>query len=268
MLHERDSLEGARGVLSPAKVFRRLTTSRLSEVSRKHDLFSGSVYASIRLTSRINVSIATDRQLRTNVMKMLKLPNVVKAMAASTVMVAASAGATPMLADQERSLEQIICGLYRVESTSCRQTFDGGDHAQSQLWQPAVLEGADRADELFSEGRSVPRSFGARGASFGHYVTAGSDNTLVSPMSLNGGHDTMVAFRGDDDSILIGHYRSGPWSKTQFLLGWNDGRHPVGDGDPLPPIIEPSSGLPEPSTLALLGLGLLGVGVLRRQKKS
>jgi len=201
-------------------------------------------------------------------MKVLKLPSVVKAMAASTVMVAASAGAMPILADQERSLEQIICGLYKVESTSCRQRFDGGDHAQSQLWQPAVLEGADRADELFSEGRSVPPSFGAKGASFGHGVTAGGDNTQFSPMSLNGGHSAMVAFRGDDDSILIGHYITGPWSKNQFLRSGNDGRGPGGDGDPLPLIIESTSGLPEPSTLALLGLGLLSFGVLRRRTKS
>jgi len=200
-------------------------------------------------------------------MKMLKLPSVVKALAASTVMVAVSAGATPILPDSERSLEQIICGLYLAESTSCRHSFDGGDRGQSQLWQQSVLEDADRADTLFSEGRSVPRSFG-RSASFARYVTGGNDTALASPMSLNGGHDAMVAFRGDDDSILIGHYMSGQWTKNQFLRGWNDGRGPGGDADPLPPIIEPSSGLPEPSTLALLGLGLLGFGVLRRQTKN
>jgi hypothetical protein len=200
-------------------------------------------------------------------MKALKLRGVVKTMAASIAMVAASAGASPILADSERSLEQIVCGLYVAESTSCRQPFDGGDRGQSQLWPMGVIEASDRADEIFSAGRSVPRSFGGRGATLGH-ATAGNDNALFSPMSLNGGHDAMVAFRGDDDSILIGHYRSGPWSKSQFLRDWNDGRGPGGDGDPLPPIIEPSAGLPEPSTLALLGLGLLGVGVLRRQTKS
>ncbi len=199
-------------------------------------------------------------------MKVLKLTSVLKTMAASIAMVAASAGASPILADSERSLEQIICSLYRVESTSCRQSFDGGDLGQSQLWSAGVIEASDRADELFAD-RSIARSFGGRGATLGH-ATAGSDNPLFSPMSLNSGHSAMVAFRGDDDSILIGHYRSGPWSKNQFLRDWNDGRGPGGDGDPLPPIIEPSLGLPEPSTLALFGLGLLGVGVLRRRTKS
>ena len=199
-------------------------------------------------------------------MKVLKLTSVLRTMAASSAMVAASAGASPILADSERSLEQIICSLYRVESTSCRQSFDGGDLGQSQLWAAGVIEASDRADELFAD-RSIARSFGGRGGTLGH-ATAGSENALFSPMPLNGGHSAMVAFRGDDDSILIGHYRSGPWSKNQFLRDWNDGRGPGGDGDPLPPIIEPSSGLPEPSTLALFGLGLLGVGVLRRRTKS
>lgn len=196
-------------------------------------------------------------------MKVLKLTSVVKTMAVSIAMVAASAGASPILADSERSLEQIVCRLYMLEGTSCRQSFGGGDHGQSQLWSVGVIEASDRADEFFSD-RSVLRSFGGR-ATLG-YTTPG--NELFSPMSLNSGHNAMVAFRGDDDSILIGHYRSGPWSKNQFLRDWNDRRGPGGDGDPLPPIIVPSSGLPEPSTLALLGLGLLGVGVVRRRTKS
>ena len=199
-------------------------------------------------------------------MKLLKLTSVVKTLAASIAMGAASAGASPILADSERSLEQIICSLYRVESSSCRRSFDGGELAQSRLWSAGVIEASDRADEFFSD-RSIQRGFGGRGATFGH-GTAGSDNLLSSPMSLNSGHSAMVAFRGDDDSILIGHYRSGPWSKNLFLRDWNAGRGPGGDGDPLPPIIAPSSGLPEPSTLALFGLGLLGVGVLTRRTRS
>ena len=198
-------------------------------------------------------------------MTMLNLPSAFKTLAASTVMVAASAGAAPILSDSERSLEQIICGLYMVEGTSCRQPFDGGG-GQSQLWPIGVLEDSDRVDEFFSAGRSVPRSFAANSANFGSPVAAGNDNRLFSPMPLNAGHDAMVAFRGDDDSILIGHYRTGPWSK--FLRGGNDGGGPGGDGDPLPPIVEPTLGLPEPSTLALLGLGLLGFGVLRQKTKS
>ena len=90
-------------------------------------------------------------------MKVLKLTSVLKTMAASMAMVASCAGASPILADSERSLEQIICSLYRVERTSCRQSFNGGDLGHSQLWAAAVIEASDRA-ELFSADRSVAGS--------------------------------------------------------------------------------------------------------------
>ena len=84
-------------------------------------------------------------------MKMPKLQSVLTTIAASTLMLTVSAGATPILSDSERSLEHIVCGLYMVEGTSCRQPFDGSDRGHSGLSGLGTdLERANLAAVLFS----------------------------------------------------------------------------------------------------------------------
>ena len=103
------------------------------------------------------------------------------------------------------------------------------------------------------------------GNAFGYYLTAGS-TTLFSQMSLNGGQDQMVAFRGDDDLIRIGQYAAGPWGANEFLLAWEDilGQEATVTSTILWRSVS-RSGVSEPNTLALLGLGLLTLGALKRR---
>lgn len=98
---------------------------------------------------------------------------------------------------------------------------------------------------------SDPQSFGASGA----------EAPLFSHMRHT------VAILGDDNSITISQYTKGPWSKNEFLRAWEDirGKNVVGIPD-FVPIPEQVSRLPEPSTFALLGLGLLAFGVVRRRQ--
>lgn len=94
--------------------------------------------------------------------------------------------------------------------------------------------------------------------------TGAAEAPLFSNMRLNGSQHHTVAFLGDDNSILIGHYARGQWSKNEYLRSWQNGGRDGGK-DFLPPV-ETIAGLPEPSTFALLGLGLLALGVLRRRQ--
>ena len=118
---------------------------------------------------------------------------------------------------------------------------------------------------------SVRRNFADTGIdfagnAFGYYLTAGS-TTLFSQVSLNGGHDQMVAFRGDGDSIRIGQYATGPWGANEFVLAWEDilGQGSDRDFNDFVAIVESVSGVSEPNTLALLCLGLLTLGALKRR---
>lgn len=87
---------------------------------------------------------------------------------------------------------------------------------------------------------------------------------LFSNMRLQ---DQTVGFLGEDNSIMIGHYAKGPWSKNEFLRAWEDirGKNVIGIPD-FVPIPQTVSRLPEPSTFALLSLGLLAFGVARRRQ--
>lgn len=248
-------------------------------------------------------------------MKLLRVSNSLRALAASAIVVVGSAGATTILPGSETSLQQVICGLYSAGGTSCSQAPDvnAGQYVSDDLWQvdnragslaTFVVQIAGLANRtsfgiydaynpgtrvaLFDGGRGLSSGSQARvsigadgsirrnatdtninfaGNAFGYYLTAGND-TMFSQMALNGGHDQMVAFRGDDDSIMIGHYASGPWSKNKFLLAWEDIRGAGGDRDfnDFVAVVESVSSLPEPATFALLVLSLLSFVVLRRRQ--
>ena len=129
-----------------------------------------------------------------------------------------------------------------------------------------IVSAAASAAPIFSETYASPSSNdGAAGA-----VTTAAEAPLFSNMRLNGGQNSTVAFISDDNSILIGHYARGPWDKAEYLRSWQDGGNGNGGGnggggrgDFLPPV-ETVTGLPEPSTFALLALGLLALGAMRR----
>lgn len=136
----------------------------------------------------------------------------------------------------------------------------GNDSADQQIIQ-FLADGTINVGNFYS---GITSTGNFSNHSFGFFLSTGG-NTYFSDENLNGGVDRFVAYQGKGDTIQIDPYGAGVWAQNEYILGWEDGSD--FDFQDMVVLVESIAPVSEPGTLALLGLGLAGLGAARRRQK-
>lgn len=153
-------------------------------------------------------------------------------------------------------------GIYDIYSNATVELFNGSDTTGDKIVFEILTDGTVELN-LVDTGIDFTSSL------FGFYL--GTPNgTFYSQESKNGDVDQMVAFQGGhgDYINLPGAAGNKAWTQGGWLLAFEDTAYDSSDKDfnDFVAFIESASPVSEPGSLALLGLGLAGLGFARRKQ--
>ena len=167
-------------------------------------------------------------------------------------------------------------GIYQIGNTGVTLELFSG--AASQGWHTTLSQTGNVFTATYFDENDVfmgQSSAALNASNFGFYLTSGQ-NTFYSQADLNsdaaadGTTDHLVTFQGDNTEMMDpdgdGFY--GQFTDNNFILAWEDLALNNSDRDysDMVVMVESFIPVPEPGTLGVLGLGLLGFGLARRKR--